>query len=86
MLNATAAAHALTILVTGLYVGFHVLGLLSPRAFVFLFNAQFFGADAASLLPKDFSLGDVLGTLLALAGTSWILGYVGVRLYNRLAA
>lgn len=85
MLNKAAAAHALAILVAVLYLGFHLLGLAAPAAFVFLFNAQFFGADVASLLPKDVSLGSLTGTFVALVGTSWLLAYAGVWVYNKLA-
>lgn len=86
MLNKTASAHALAILVAVLYLGFHLLGLVSPEAFVFLFNAQFFGADVASLLPREFSLGSFMGAFVALVATSWLLAYTGVWLYNKLAA
>jgi hypothetical protein len=86
MLDKTASAHALAILVAVLYLGFHLLGLVSRQAFVFLFNAQFFGADVASLLPREFSLSGFLGTFVALVATSWLLAYGGVWLYNKLRA
>jgi hypothetical protein len=41
-------------------------GALGPRAFRFLFNAQFFGADVASLLPRQRSQASRLGTLVAI--------------------
>ena len=52
MLNQFAFAHSLAVLTATLYVLFGVLALVSPRAFQLLFNAQFFGADVAALLPK----------------------------------
>ena len=52
MLNQFAFAHSLAVLTATLYVFFALLALVSPRAFQLLFDAQFFGADVASLFPK----------------------------------
>ena len=52
MFNQPAFANSLALLTATLYVLFAVLALVSPRAFQLLFNAQFFGANVASLLPK----------------------------------
>ena len=52
MLNQFAFAHSLAVLTATLYVLFGLLALVSPRAFQLLFNAQFFGADVAALLPS----------------------------------
>jgi hypothetical protein len=34
---------------------FYLINLIAPGLFRFLFNAQFLGADVASLLPKEFA-------------------------------
>ena len=73
-------------LLTGLFsLGVLVLGLLAPGIFKFLFNAQFLGADVASLFPKRISFGNVIGTLMTLVVTAWVFGYAWARLYNWLA-
>ena len=41
MLNQVAFANSLAVLTAALYVLFAFLGLVSPRAFQLLFNAQF---------------------------------------------
>ncbi len=64
MLSEFAFAISLAILVALLYVAFLLLGVLAPQVFRFLFNAQFFGADVASLFPKTVGLG--LGVRLRL--------------------
>ena len=85
MLNKFAFANSLAILTGGLYVLFGVLALVSPRAFQLLFNAQFFGADVAALLPKVRPSGVSLVTFVIVVGMSWVIGYVWAGLYNRIA-
>ena len=53
MLNTTAFANSLAILSGGFYIVFYVLAVVWRDAFRFLFNAQFFGADVAALLPSS---------------------------------
>jgi hypothetical protein len=62
---------------------------VSPRvvwrdAFRFLFNAQFLGADVASLLPRDLTASIFVGTLLMLIVVAWVFGYAWAWLYNRI--
>jgi hypothetical protein len=52
MLNKLAFANSLAVLTAALYVLFAVLALVAPRLFQALFDAQFFGANVASLFPK----------------------------------
>ena len=85
MLNRLAFAHSLAVLVAALYVLFGVLALVSPRAFQLLFNAQFFGADVAALLPKVTPSVVSLVTFVIVVGMSWVMGYVWAWLYNRIA-
>ena len=84
MLNRLAFASSLAVLTGGLYVLFGVLALMSPRAFQLLFNAQFFGADVASLLPKVRPSVVSVVTFAIVVGMSWVLGYVWAWLYNRI--
>lgn len=57
MLNNLAFASSLAILSGVLYPLLYVLAVVWRTAFRFLFNAQFFGADVASLLPQELSYG-----------------------------
>ena len=84
ILDKTAFANSLAILMIVFYVILYVLYLVTPSAFTFFFNAQFLGADVASLLPQ-FSLSAFIGTLVVLTITCWIFGYAWAGLYNRLA-
>jgi len=85
MLNRLAFAHSLAVLTATVYVLFGVLALVSPRAFQLLFNAQFFGADVAALLPKVRPSVVSLMTFVIVVGMSWVMGYVWAWLYNRIA-
>ena len=85
MLNRFAFASSLAVLTAALYVLFGVLALASPRTFQLLFNAQFFGADVAALLPKATPSVGSLVTFVIVVGMSWVMGYVWAWLYNRIA-
>lgn len=84
MLKEVALATSLAVLTGVLYLGFLVLGVVAPGVFTLLFNAQFFGADVASLFPKSLSPGNVIATLVALVVAGWVFGYAWAWLYNRL--
>jgi hypothetical protein len=83
MFNKIAFANSLSILAAIFYIVFYLLSLVAPKFFMFLFNAQFFGANVASLMPQQFSLGNFLGTLVAVVVVAWLGGYLLVVLYNR---
>ncbi len=85
MLNGLAFANSLAVLSDALYMVLYVLGVVWRDAFRFLFNAQFLGADVASLLPRELTYAGFLGTLLVLIISSWIFGFAWAWLYNRLA-
>lgn len=85
MLNKIAFATSLAILSGGCYMVLYVLALVWRDAFRLLFNAQFFGADVASLLPGELTYGGFLGTFLVLLVSAWLLGFVWAWLYNWLA-
>jgi len=53
-------------------------------AFRFVFNAQFLGADVASLLPRGRPATGFLSTLVTLVVSAWVLGFCWARLYNSL--
>jgi len=73
---------ALTTAALGLFL--IVLRLLAPQVFIFVFNAQFFGADVASLLPAQIEIPKMLAEFLAFVGGAWAFGLVGALVYNRL--
>jgi uncharacterized protein DUF5676 len=85
MLNPMAFASSLTILTGVFYLLLYILGVVWREAFRFLFNAQFFGADVASLLPRDLTTSVFVGTLLVLIVVAWVFGYAWAWVYNRLA-
>jgi 2TM family of unknown function (DUF5676) len=85
MLNQRAFANSLAVLTGVLYVLFAVIALVSPRAFALLFDAQFFGANVASLFPKVQASAASLITLVLMIGMSWVVGYAWAWLYNRFA-
>lgn len=85
MLNEAAFANSLAILTGAVYLLFYLISLVAPELFKHLFNAQFLGANVASLLPKKITFGYFVRTLAILVITVWIFGYAWGRLYNQLA-
>ena len=85
MLNKLAFANALAVLTAALYVIFAILALVAPNLFPVLFDAQFFGANVASLFPKVQPSAASLVTLVLMIGMAWVLGYAWAWLYNRFA-
>ena len=85
MLNKLAFANSLAALIAALYVLFAILALVAPRVFQILFDAQFFGANVASLFPKVQPSPASLVTLVLMIGMSWVVGYAWAWLYNRFA-
>jgi hypothetical protein len=77
---AFANALALTTALLGMLL--IVLRLFAPAMFVLIFNAQFFGADVAMLLPVELHVIRVIIEFLALVGGAWSFGLVGAVLYN----
>jgi 2TM family of unknown function (DUF5676) len=85
MLNPVAFASSLTIFTGAFYLLLYLLAVVWREAFRFLFNAQFLGADVASLLPRDLSVGGFVSTFIAIIVFVWLFGYAWGRLYNGLA-
>jgi hypothetical protein len=85
LLNQRAFANALATLTAALYVLFAIIAFVSPSAFQFLFNAQFFGADVASLLTKVGPSVVSLITLVIVVGMACVMGFAWAWLYNRFA-
>jgi hypothetical protein len=84
MLNKLAFANSLAVLTAALYVLFAILALVAPSLFQVLFDAQFFGANVASLFPKVQPSAASLVTLVLMIGMAWVVGYAWAWLYNRL--
>lgn len=85
MLKPVPFATSLSIISGALYLVLYVLALAWLQGFRFFFNAQFFGADVASLLPREFGYADFIGTLVAVVAGVWVIAYAWAALYNRLA-
>ena len=83
MIRPLPFANALAVTTAVLAALLVLLHALAPTVFVFVFNAQFFGADVASLLPTQRSLLFAAGELLAFIGGAWGFGLLGAILYNR---
>lgn len=79
-----AFANTLAITTAVLALVLILLRNVSPPLFVFVFNAQFFGADVASLLPQDTNIPKMTGELVAFVGGAWGFGLLGAMVYNRL--
>ena len=84
MIRPLAFANTLAITTAVLALVLLGLRLASSPVFVFIFNAQFFGADVASLLPDRVSSARMMGELAAFIGGAWGFGLLGAVLYNRL--
>lgn len=84
MFNTAAFANSLAILSGAFYLVLCVLAVIWHDAFRFLFNAQFLGADVASLLPGVLTYSAVAGTLVVVIVTGWVFGFAWAWLYNRL--
>lgn len=84
MIRPIPFAHALTITATGLFVFLIALRAAAPGFFVYFFNAQFFGADVASLLPPSPGAGRLLADLLIMLVGAWLFGYCWALVYNYL--
>jgi 2TM family of unknown function (DUF5676) len=85
VLNPIAFASSLGVLSGALYLALYILALVWRDAFRFVFNAQFLGADVASLLPRELTPIGFFATLVALVVSAWVLGFCWAWLYNRLA-
>ena len=77
-----AYANALALTTALLGILLIVLRLFAPAVFVLIFNAQFFGADVAMLLPVELHVVRVIVEFLALVGGAWSFGLIGAVLYN----
>lgn len=85
MLKPLAFANAVAVTTALLTVFLWALRFVLPPFFTFFFNAQFFGADVASLLPKDVSPLLMLAEFVALLAGAWGIGFVWAFLYNKFA-
>ena len=85
MIRPIAFANALTITAAGLVAFLIALRLLAPSFFVYFFNAQFFGANVASLLPAEPRSVSLAADLLALLAGAWLFGFFWALFYNRWA-
>ncbi|MBI3074811.1 MAG: hypothetical protein HYY92_01170 [Parcubacteria group bacterium] len=84
MFKPLALAHSLAALVAVFFVVLYALQVAAPALFKLIFNAQFYGADIAKLVPK-MTFGDWVGILVVCAVTAWVAGYAWAWLYNYFA-
>lgn len=82
MLKPVAWANSLAAVTVIFYLVLWILNNVAPDLFSLVFNAQFLGADVASLTSGwDIQTGVV--NLVVLAVSVWIMGYIWAYLYNR---
>lgn len=74
-LNTVAFANSLAVPPAALYILFVIIALVSPSAFQFLFSAQFFGADVASLFSAVWPSVASLATLRIVVVMAWVMGW-----------
>lgn len=86
MLKPIAFANALAILTGAFYLLIHIIRLFAPVSFRYLFNAQFMGADVASLMWPQVASGNFIITFIIAVVTAWLFAYCWAWLYNRFAA
>ena len=84
MFKPLALAHSLAVLVAVFFAALYALQIASPVLFALIFNAQFYGADIARLVPQ-MTFGDWVGILVISAATAWVAGYAWAWLYNKFA-
>jgi hypothetical protein len=85
MLKPVAFASAIAITTAVLTVVLWMLKATVPWFFPFFFNAQFFGANVAALLPQETDPLRVLAEAAVLVAGAWGIGYLWALLYNRLS-
>jgi hypothetical protein len=85
MLKPAAFANSLAVLTGAIYLVFHLIRLIAPIFFRFIFNAQFMGADVASLIWREIPIGTFIISFVVAVATAWLFGYAWAWLYNRLA-
>ncbi len=85
MLNKLAFANVLTVIVVILYLTLYSIRAVSPKVFEFFFNALYGGINVSVLLPRDFSLYNLIVTMAVIAAFNWIFTYLWAWLYNHLA-
>ncbi len=78
-----AFANALAFTTALLAILLIFLRVFAPALFVFVFNAQFFGADVAMLLPAQSPAAKLIAEFLTFVAGAWAFGLVGAVLYNR---
>lgn len=77
-------ANSLALTAAIFYIALWAVAAVAPTIFSLIFNAQFLGADVASLYSGQ-SLVGATATLVIVAITTWLVGYVWASIYNRLA-
>jgi ABC-type bacteriocin/lantibiotic exporter with double-glycine peptidase domain len=86
MLKPAAFATSLAILTGAFYLLIHLIRLIAPILFRFIYNAQFMGADVASLMwGPGVPIGTFIISFILAVLTAWLFGYVWAWLYNKLA-
>lgn len=82
MLKPIPFANALALATAIFYIILYSLGNFAPDLFELIFNAQYLGADIASLYQLP-DLTSALTILVVISATGWLFGYVWATLYNK---
>ncbi len=84
MLKQIPFANSAALVSVLLYLALWLLDSLVPRLFTTIFNAQFLGANVASLYTKP-DVQTMVIIIVIVAAFSWVWGYVFVWFYNKLS-
>ena len=84
MLKPVPFANALALTTLGFSVALWILSQFAPTLFKMVYNAQFLGANVASLYTSPADALIVFSSMLILTAIAWITAYIWATLYNRL--
>lgn len=82
MIKPVPWANALASTAIALYLVLWLLSVIAPPLFSLIFNAQFLGANVSSLYSATMDARTVIVTLIVVAITTWVIGYVWALFYN----
>lgn len=85
LLKPNAFGNALALTTVLFYFVLWLLSSMAPALFTLVYNSQFLGSDASSLLPPTQDIGAAIVSLVVTGIGAWVMGYVIAYLYNRFA-
>ncbi len=84
MLKPIPFANALAISTLAFSLLLWIISLAAPVLFRMIYNAQFMGANVASLYGETLDATLVFPSIVILVASAWVLGFVWATVYNYL--